>query len=463
MKLIYQIGRFEVNSLNPINFRIENQVFRTSLSSLALKEYFNKNNNSSKVVLLYPVSLLFNKRVIENSSNLPEDLKKNILKVLDSNEEKNSFFLNPYPYYKLNPHSKLVDSFLVIHSIGEYEGVKFQTTFEELVLEIFIDIVEKYLNEPFKVLYLDISSGLNIYVSSLIEAGRLFLTFYKLQNFLPEEEPLKVILYFSDPIMQPFADRDFELHLHYELEVKTFFSFPQLPDQISIENAYTKFIKTLANGDRETKQYFNKLLASILTDGYLFFSALKNNTPLVLYTFSHHQEEKVILVMRELIEFLKRILYQNFQKAPNLKIEQYRKLFLMLSIYLGIIKILKKHKISQNQEVPISELVSNFKDPEKTIFKYFDLSSHSSFFAQELENNFLKEENKKNFTSDFKLLKDFISGESKDNDIHPRNFIAHCGFERNCVEIKKVGEDVWIRYKNDSKILERIKKILLEN
>ncbi len=37
----------------------------------------------------------------------------------------------------------------------------------------------------------------------------------------------------------------------------------------------------------------------------------------------------------------------------------------------------------------------------------------------------------------WKLFREFMSEEATDTDIKPRNFLAHCGFERNCLEVKK--------------------------
>ncbi len=150
MHLIYQIGRFEVNSFKSLNFLIDKQVFKSSLSSLALKEYFTKIGINSKVILLYPVSLFFNRNAIERTSDLTQDFKEKIFKILDSTKDRESFFLNPYSFYEFHPHSELVDNFSVIHSIGEYEGVEFRATFEEIVFEIFLDILKRYLNEPLK-------------------------------------------------------------------------------------------------------------------------------------------------------------------------------------------------------------------------------------------------------------------------------------------------------------------------
>ncbi len=165
----------------------------------------------------------------------------------------------------------------------------------------------------------------------------------------------------------------------------------------------------------------------------------------------------------EVSKFLKGKIYKDFQKTPGLNIDLYRKLFLVLSLYLGIIRVLKKYDIYPKMEVSISELDLKFRDQENTLYKHFELLSNRRYLAQELDNNFKKEEVKNKFENEYKLLKEFISGESLDRDIKPRNFFAHCGFERNCVEVKRVGDEVYVRYKNDPAILSRLKEILIDN
>lgn len=113
--------------------------------------------------------------------------------------------------------------------------------------------------------------------------------------------------------------------------------------------------------------------------------------------------------------------------------DPYRKLFLSLSLYLGIIRVLKKYEIYYRSEVSISELNSKFRDSENTLYRYFGLFPNQRYLAEELENNFAKEKNKNKFESEYKLLREFIEGGSLNEEIDPRNFLAHCGFERNCL------------------------------
>ena len=182
MKLIYQIGRLERGAFNPIKFEVHGKVYEALLSSFALKQSFLENGEDAKVILIYPISLFLNKNAPQ-IENISEDFKQTIEGVLNNKNELSNYLLNPCLYFEKHPHYKQANGFIVIHSIGQYEGVKFSATLEELILEIFIDMVKRYQDEPFSELYLDISSGQNIYISALLEAGRLFLTFYKLQNF----------------------------------------------------------------------------------------------------------------------------------------------------------------------------------------------------------------------------------------------------------------------------------------
>lgn len=322
-------------------------------------------------------------------------------------------------------------------------------------------MADRYLKEPFRELYLDISSGHNIYVSALLEAGRLFLTFYKLQNFYPSLEPLEVFLCFSDPILLTSADKTYELHHRYKLEVKAFFSWPRRPDEIKLENAYPTLIKELSGEDRNLKRYLTEKLASLLTRGYLFFSALKNATPLVLYTFPYHQEEEILTVMQEMINFLKERLFSYYLNTPRINTVPWRQLFLMLTLYLGIVRALKAYKIYPKDEVSTTELGWKFRSHACNLFKYFELDTLRDYFSQELKNNFWKDEMFNKFQPEYKLLKEFIGGEKSD-ELTPRNFRAHCGFERNCVEVKKINGEVIVRYVKDEEILKRIQKILLE-
>lgn len=462
MKVIYQIGRFDSGAFSQINFKINEKIYSASLSSFALRDYFKDSQSEAKVILLYPVSLLLNKQAVANLekqklNSQEQEFKAIVEELLKDSTKKEDFLKNPKEYFSKHPHSLIADDFCIIHSLGEYEGIKFETSLEELILEIFSDMVFRYLDKPFNRLYIDISSGHNIYVSALIEAGRLFLTYYKLQNFLPESDPLRVYIIFSDPVISPY-NRVFEIHKEFSLEVKTFFSFPERPKEtnLDLDTAFSPFAKELAEGDKQLKKFFNKLFSN----AYLFYSAIKNNTPLVLYTFEYDDEKEIEKGIRVLLNKIQTKLCENYQKTPGINFNDFRKAILMLSIYKGIVKILKNKEINVKDEVSLSELNQKFRDESLTIYKYFDLMPNRTYLGHEISNNFEKKEIKEKITSEYKLLKEYLPGEG--NGMILRNFLAHCGFERNCLEVKREGEEIWLRYKNDIEIKKKIIKFLLE-
>ncbi len=457
MNLIYQIGRFD-GAFHDVKFSIEGKTYPAPLSSFALKNYFLETGEPSKVVLIYPVSLLFNKsalqKIKEDASDEVSKFREVVQALFDNPEKREEFLKDPKSLYAKHPHSILSDSFSVIHSVGSYEGIEFKSSLENLIFEIFVDMVLRYLEEPFESLYLDISSGHNIYVSALIEAGRLFLTFHKLQSFLPQEKPFKVYVTFSDPIVSP-TERIYHIQKDFSLEIKTFFSYPERPESYSFDHAFRRLVKELV-GRSEFRDFLNSLFAR----GYFFYSALKNNTPLVLYTWDYHSEEEIKRAIKLLCNILTQAFEKNYRESPEVNFGAFRKAFLMLAIYLGIVRILKERNISVKEAVPLSDIIVNFRKNETTIYKFLELSTHRPYLSHEIDNNFQKEEIKEKFTSEFQLLRNFLPIEKSDK-IDDRNFIAHCGFERNCVEVKKEGDEIYLRYNKNA--LERIEEILLRN
>jgi len=448
MNLIYQIGRFDKNFNNPLKFKIKEKIYEKPLSSFALKEFLSSDKNDTAVILIYPISLLLNPQV--KSWNLPTDFKEKLFKLLESPEEKENYLKNPTEYFKLHPHSKIADDFSIIHSIGEYNGIKFSATFDDIFLNILFDMLTRYLDAlysgtPISQVFIDISSGHNIYVSALIETTRYFLTFHKLRNW-DEEYKLKVYLVFSDPILGQHK-REYEIHTNYKFDVKAFFSIP-----IKIRRNEASFAKKLTNNNKEIK----KKIQPFFEEACLFYSMIKNNAPLCLYTFSQHSLNQIDEIIKTIIEFGKNRLHESWRNSPQLSRLDFIKALFLLALYYGIVKILEKNKIFLKPEVSISEIKEKFTSKNNSIYFYFNLPLNRNYLSHEISNYFNE---KAKFQSEWRLLREYLPGEKSDQIEH-RNFIAHCGFERNCTEVKKEGNEIFVRYKKENKILERIEKIL---
>jgi CRISPR-associated protein Csx1 len=441
MIYLYQIGRLDryVIERKKINFLIDNNDFESELSSFALKNHFQSN---VKCILLYPVSLPFNKELLKNI-NINDEFIKRAQSIFENPAD---YFKNPKEFFKFHPHKNEVDDFIVIHSIGEFEKYVFEGSFDDIVLEIFIDLVERYFKEGMKELYIDISSGLNIYVSALIEAVRHFSIF---QNIGSWKEPLSVKLVFSEPIIGS-SKSNFKIFKDYELKFKVFFSSPITKADVKDFELSRK----IAKQDKKFKQAIQQMLKKFA----LSYSAIKNNTPLVLYSFKFHKEEEIKALILQIVEDLKNKLYSDWQKSPQVEKNEYLKLFLSLSFYIGIIKILKENSVNYSDCVCLDEIKEKF----SSIYQQFELNLNEQILKHEISN--LTRQDKKTGETiidkakeEWQSLSEFIPGEG---DFQPRNFIAHAGFERTVTEVKKIGNEIYFRYKNNS--LETIEDALMK-
>ncbi|SHM86486.1 CRISPR-associated protein Csx1 [Caldanaerovirga acetigignens] len=61
--LIYQVGRFDQGITKEYNFEIGGKGIRKQLSSFVLKEHLREKGEDVKVILIYPISLPFNRKL----------------------------------------------------------------------------------------------------------------------------------------------------------------------------------------------------------------------------------------------------------------------------------------------------------------------------------------------------------------------------------------------------------------
>jgi CRISPR-associated protein Csx1 len=470
-RIIYQIGRFDSSIDEKVNFEIDGKHRSGELSSFALKEHFGEH---AKVILVYPVSILLNEGILLNKKALEEMRSKESLRSFyekikgfvegkeeEKEKEKEKYIKNPWEYLKEHPHSnsKKADGFIVIPSIGEFLGEKFSSPLGNIVLRILIDMIERYKNEPFDEMYLDISSGHNIYTYALVEAGRLFLTLMKLEDFLKEKD-IKVFIAITEPIFgKPSPDKRYKIFKDFQLDAKGFFYFPEKPQENS-ENAFSKYANKLietikGKEDRELK----RKIMNMLYKAYLFYSALRNNLPLVVYYLCtleeyRYTENDVKNLLEEIVGLLKQKLDQNLKESPtDLNFEDLRKFFMILGLAIGIIMVLEKREIckgiKEEVEVNLSDIRRLFVKDKSSIYGYFGLKTNIPYLQQEIQNNFLDERRISLITNEWKLLKYILEEKpnEKDTQVHPRNVLAHCGFERNITEVRKTDNgDILIRY-----------------
>jgi len=122
MNFIYQIGRFDKNYENDNKFLIDNKIFKSRLSSFALKEYLKTQKKEQvKLTLIYPISIPFNNYAIKELKDKDKFVKIFIEK-MDSYLENPKEVLKHHPYNSLDNNSNdKADDFIIVHSFGKYK------------------------------------------------------------------------------------------------------------------------------------------------------------------------------------------------------------------------------------------------------------------------------------------------------------------------------------------------------
>ncbi len=633
--LIYQVGRLE-KGMAPIDFNIKNEngekkgiKIKSVLSSFALKKYLveYENKKDVKVILGYPVSLPFNKNLLninpinnnivntnqentirlntnllninqENTNILDKitiskstmeaiglsfELKEKIKKINEDEKERGKYLESPYDFFKFHPDSKEADDFIILHSIGKFNNVDFESSITDIILEIFLDMVQRVnsdynindktndkINEriDFKIddkifekidkiknkkidqniddelnIYIDISSGHNIYVSALIEAARKFSVFYNLLHYF-DSNKIHIKFLFSDPIFS--KDETYDIHKSYSLQQNIFFVSPLTAKEIKerkiARDIYTKkiyeidienllderefYINDIENGmfekymsdnnslkisekekkvekkvDKKAKEFLinqrEKEICFLLEKFGILFSALKNGTPLALYSFQLPEEAVVLRCMDDIIKSTRFLLsksYLNSKNSEQLGYESIVKVLNSLAFLISIVKMLNEKGIEKKDQVTYSELIENFTNDKTSIFDLIENRSASLLISNELtkykepikysdrKSVFARTGNRwqildksmpprdnpgKDYKNQFKNIEKKKENIAKNpwkkinENINPRNFLAHSGFERNLVEVKKENMELYFRYRKD--MLEKVKKILIDN
>lgn len=437
--IIYQIGRLDTNVFKKIKFFIEKNTFETTLSSFAIRDFLKeKKSYNSKIILIYPVSLPFNPSLINNElfkSSCPEKCYELLKQVINNPQE---YLKDPSIFFKEHPHTKIANSFKIIHSLGEYKTLhktfKFESHYSDIVIMILIDMIKNYLqhSDEIEKIIIDISSGHNIYVSALIESFRYLGTWIKLYNWDDQNPQLEIA--FSDPITQ-INDNLYKLHFEKQ-SIKAFFSPPITKNDI---NNY-KLSKAIfpENNQREHKNSIQSMLEGFAKT----FSAIKNNTPLTIYEFGYHYVDNLKETLNTFIDHIEKKLNESYEKTPNLNKEDNLKVLLTCGFYIGLSKVLNTNGITKSETIEIKDIRKKF----NTIYKIFNLDLNDIILGNEVD-KIIKGINK---NTDWILLLDvFYKGNKKETKPQKRNFFAHAGFEGSITELKKQEQNIYLRYINN--------------
>ncbi|SES90781.1 CRISPR-associated CARF protein Csx1 [Anaerobranca gottschalkii] len=456
MNVIYQIARMEDSKkIFCISFEegdCEREKFEkeSSLSSFVVRDYFkDSKQENSEAVIFYPVSIVLNERLLKNlKTNVKYSNNTELINKLENVFEKPTEYLkNPKDVIKLFPFEEEKDDYLVLSSFGTYlNNIEVKGSYSDIVLTILADMVTRYLHKDVTSFYIDISSGYNFYISALLEAARHFSVFATLYNWDNKEKIPKVYTVFTDPILGNNVSK-YNVYVEQQ-HYLAFFNSPVNKEDVCQNDL--KFIKDSIYTKKELRKNKNSLRTKLLKFSFLY-SAIKNNLPLyIIDSFLEcHKEEEI---KEEIIDLMKFIIIEienkGYECSPNLNKSAFVKSLLSLALYRGILTSLK----NTFEKINIANFKADGVDMEvirnvfEEVYINFNMESNYKLLSSEI-NNLLKNKSKIDDNNQWVPLWKII-GEKSEGEIDQRNFFAHCGMERNVVDLKKSTDKIWIKYNN---------------
>jgi CRISPR-associated protein Csx1 len=455
-KLIVQIGRFDKGYTDKKKFIYKEKEFETSLSSFALSEFYKEE---AKVFLLYPVSLLLNEALVKVPDG--DSFICKVKDLLENSDGKEDYFKSPENLFKEHPHSQKA-AFAVMHSLGSYQGFDLKTNMSDLVLYIWSLLTHEYITKGFDELFVDIGSGLNFYISALLEAFRYFMeweSLYNLKNL--KARKVKGFIVYSDPIIGTNKGK-FNI---YQYPVDYMGNFEPPTEYAEVEQGLLKRLieESLSEG-REYKSEIKKYI----NDFFIMFSAFYNAAPLILFVNNFSEVSEINSALKGILERIFAKYKSNWKESPYLQFEDFYKVIVMLGFLKGLKEFLDSENIKPRGYATVEEI-----DRFAKSIKSIGLSVQEGLIKTESYNNFKPKDIVVSINEDWQPLKNLLKAykgagedeaeESIDKDKLERNFFAHAGFLRDFVEVKKDtlnGGRILIRYKE--KTIDEVKKLLRE-
>lgn len=471
MTLIYQVGRLRGEK---VKFSIEDPQDRfkieSELSSFALKEYFKSKGETVEVVLVYPVSLVLK----ETEKSTKEDFLQRLK--------------NPKEHIEDSPLEKERDRALIIHSIGTYGSIDLNGQYGDIVLELFFDMVKNFLSSKPKGIYLDISSGYNVYPVAMVEAANHLSTFTRLICW-PEESYPQIFTTFSDPILGREGAREYEIHIEKQLYKIPFDSplvsfFKRSGETEGLKNWLKKASKGVYNdSDEQQAKALGSSLEEKLKESLLIYSSIINSLPLCACYLKRSEPSEIENEIEKFIENAERKLFSDYQSSPKLDKELHVAIVCQLGMYVGMVNMFEKYGLShlEPERIDLNRLSEAFqKILSSTGQNKMLLMNEIDYFAK-LIAEYLNGENAR--LGEWTDMAEIVEPGSKLGEPHERNFFAHIGLERNITQvmlseslnekkssieelrefIKKTPNTVYVRYRDFQSLRKKLESWLMKN
>lgn len=193
-KLILQVGRLDKQYQKPVDFRFNQYKATNTLSSLFLKESVPDFLDAELLIIL-PISIGMQPWDV----NTQDPFLKYLLTI-----DLPDLLNNAQSVYERHPHVA-GNKLLVVSSLGNYifkeQEIRFDADLNYISTQIYLYLCKNYRNQYLTEIFIDVSSGQNIYVTAMLNALYRFLPFYQFATIYHESyTPLKAYIVNSDPI-----------------------------------------------------------------------------------------------------------------------------------------------------------------------------------------------------------------------------------------------------------------------
>lgn len=446
MPYILQIlGKLEYK---PAIYEVEGKRYQAKLSSKALQEHFG---GDYRILLLAPESLVqMLAQCEEEAEKLLIDqrsLRKQMMRrVSDAGLVDGSFDL------------------LLMQSVGRYPpdrdrrpyAVAFENTFANVISSTFSQLLSLLERAREKAIVVDVSTGQNIYVASLLEAVRGALVYEKLRGIMQGGESVNVEIAYVPPVLSENQVVRVEFCPY---DVKAFFELPIKGKNVSLNN-----LVQLPRPDEIRRIVLDRMgnLRMHITTGRLAYNAIKYNTPLVLF---HDEMSSRLRKFKEIMDFPER-----FREVITELEERYRR----VHRGDGEIKVTRDYRIDKDLYVNLHfhlALLSSIygfwedkiygREPELSyireafskVYERLRLGLNSRFLERDCNEISTSVDNYRGDLTQARLLKEIKverTGHEAKPDIKPsdekRNFFAHSGFLSSITKVFKRGDRVYLTY-----------------
>ncbi len=395
-----------------VEYLIEGKQYRRLLSSFALKDYVEECGGRAEIHLLAPESLV--------------EVAGDPLELLNNQEE-----------FRRTISDRIGEKAEVhfIPSVGEYSGMIFCGSAENVIVAIFKELVKG----GFDIVFGDVSTGQNIYTISMVEALRRYIVYRKLERIIKKDEGLKFKLVFIPPVTMDTERVALEF---YELDAKAFFSLPKAEAYRICRSDVKEFNEKY----RELLRRLNMCL-SVLRAA---FNAISMNTPLAFYhpevlDFNLDVENIEADLLKLLDDVLKPEIIQSGKTIIRRRILDSSN---VANIFysLGLLKSIKEFA-STLSEPELDAILKSFSD----VYSKLGLESNIQFLRKDVSD--IKNSVPDGFSG---LYIECLGAGGHGSENVKRNFFAHSGFLREATIVERCGNRITARW--ERRYLNEIKK-----